>query len=147
MTKATVGDTVEFHYTVRQQDGEVFDSSAAQGGAVQAALGAGQLVPGVEMSLVGMNEGEKQTVSLDPDEAYGERDEQLVFTLDRKKLPGELVPEIEMEITLSVQDQEVVAKVVKVEDDQVTLDANHPLAGQRVQFELELVKVLSKKNG
>ncbi len=147
MTKATVGDTVEFHYTVKQQDGEVFDSSAAQGGAVQAALGAGQLVPGVDMSLVGMNEGEKQTVSLDPDEAYGERDEQLVFTLDRKKLPGELVPEIEMEITLSVQDQEVVAKVVKVEDDQVTLDANHPLAGQRVQFELELVKVLSKKNG
>jgi len=140
MRQAKSGDTVRVHYTGTLGDGTQFDSSAERG-PIEVSLGVGQVVPGFENAVMGMAEGESKTVTLDPKDAYGQRDSQLVHVVERERLPAEI--EIHVGATLQASDGEgnqMRLVVVEFDEANVTMDANHPLAGQALTFDLTLVE-------
>jgi peptidylprolyl isomerase len=141
MTQAKQGDKVQVHYTGRQNDGEVFDSSVGQA-PLEFTLGGGEVIPGFENGVVGMSVGEKRTVAIPPDEGYGPYEEQMVLEVGRDQFPDEMSPTVGQQLTIR-QDggQAFSVVVVAVGDEVVTLDANHPLAGQTLTFEIELVSI------
>jgi peptidylprolyl isomerase len=141
MTQAKSGDTVKVHYTGKLDDGTVFDSSA-QREPLEFTLGAGQVIPGFEQTIVGMNTGETKTTTIPADDAYGPRRDEMVVTVDQSEFPSHIEPEIGKQLQLPQPDgRAIVATITEVSDGQVTLDANHPLAGRDLTFELELVDV------
>ncbi|MEQ8734475.1 MAG: peptidylprolyl isomerase [Rhodospirillaceae bacterium] len=142
MTTAKTGDSVTFHYTGTLSDGTEFDSSIG-GDPMGANLGEGQLIPGFESALVGMAAGDSKTVTLPADEAYGERNADLVQTLDREMFPenGAHVDVGQTYEMMTQSGQPMPVTVTAVEDAEVTIDANHPLAGQDLTFDLELVGI------
>lgn len=142
MSTAKDGDSVTFHYTGTLADGTQFDSSVGRD-PMSANLGEGQLIPGFESALVGMTVGESQSFTIPAADAYGERKQELVQTMEISMFPDdgkdvEVGQTYEM-VTQSGQPMPVA--VVAVEDDEVTIDANHPLAGQDLTFDLELVGI------
>jgi peptidylprolyl isomerase len=143
MKQAEIGDTVRVHYTGTFPDGTQFDTSADRG-PLEVTLGSREVIPGFEEAIVGMAEGESKAVTVEPDAAYGMPDPQLVSTVERERIP----PEIELQVGLELQatnstGQPVRLTVVDLSDDSVTLDANHPLAGVPLTFELELVEFVA----
>jgi peptidylprolyl isomerase len=141
MTQAKPGDKVKVHYTGKLADGTQFDSSENQE-PLEFTLGAGEVIPGFEEAVVGMNPGDTKTATIPADDAYGDYDEELVLEVDRDQFPPEITPEIGQRLQLHQADGEVVGAVVTAFDDEtVTLDANHPLAGQDLTFEIELVEI------
>ena len=142
MTTAKTGDSVTFHYTGTLADGTEFDSSIG-GDPMGANLGEGQLIPGFESALVGMAAGDSKTVTLPADEAYGDRNPELVQTVDREVFPenGVNVDVGQTYEMMSEAGQPMPVTVTAVEDAEVTIDANHPLAGQDLTFDLELVGI------
>jgi FKBP-type peptidyl-prolyl cis-trans isomerase 2 len=141
MSQAKQGDTVRVHYTGTLEDGVVFDSSKGRE-PLEFVVGAGQVIPGFEKAVEGLAPEETRTVTLPPEEAYGERDDARVLTIERERIPSEI--EIEVGTTLQMQTPEGQAlpvTVKEIEDESVTLDANHPLAGKALTFEVELVEV------
>jgi peptidylprolyl isomerase len=142
MTQATAGDTVLFHYTGSLQDGTVFDSSSGRD-PLRVTLGSGQVIRGVDEALVGMAPGEEKTVTVAADEAYGPRRPELLHEVQREAIP----PEVDLEVgkQLVGRDtggQRLQLTVVEVAEESVTLDANHPLAGQDLTFDLRLVEIV-----
>jgi peptidylprolyl isomerase len=142
MTQATSGDTVLFHYTGCLNDGTVFDSSSGRE-PLRVTLGTGQVIRGVDEALVGMAPGEEKTVTLPADEAYGPRRPELLHEVQREAIP----PEVDVEVGKQLEGRDTGGQrlrltVVDVADDTVTLDANHPLAGQDLKFELQLVRIV-----
>lgn len=138
---AKKGDTVLVHYTGTLDDGTVFDSSSDRE-PLEVTLGEGMLIPGFENALFGMNEGDKKTVTIGPEDAYGEHIVELVLSLPRDTVPAHVQPEPGMMVQLAMEnDEEFDAVVVDVDDETVTLDANHPLAGENLTFALELVGI------
>jgi peptidylprolyl isomerase len=142
MTQATNGDTVLFHYTGSLTDGRVFDSSSGRD-PLQVTLGSGQVIRGVDEALVGMAPGEEKTVTLVPEEAYGPRRPELLHEVERAAIP----PEVDIEVGKQLEGRDAGGQrlrltVVDVEPDKVTLDANHPLAGQDLKFDLQLVEIV-----
>lgn len=134
------GDTVAVHYTGRLEDGEVFDSSAG-GDPIQFTVGEAQVIPGFEAAVVGREVGDKATVKIPPEQAYGERDDKLVQQLDRAQIGGE---GLDVGQRVSLQDQAgrpFQAEVVEADESSITLDFNHMLAGKTLAFEIELVAV------
>jgi peptidylprolyl isomerase len=106
-------------------------------------LGEEVLFPLVEAAIVGMTPGEKKTVQLSAVDAFGEYDKERIFTVPRSELPDGLIPEVGEELMLSNDDDEELEVVVlEATEDAVTFDANHPLAGEDVSFEIELVSIL-----
>ncbi len=142
MTTAKTGDSVTFHYTGTLADGTEFDSSIG-GDPMGANLGEGQLIPGFESALVGMAAGDSKTVTLPADEAYGDRNPELVQTVDREVFPenGVNVDVGQTYEMMTQSGQPMPVTVTAVEDAEVTIDANHPLAGQDLTFDLELVGI------
>ncbi len=141
MTQAKSGDTVKVHYTGTLQDGTQFDSSRG-GEPLEFQLGAGQLIPGFENAVAGMNVGDTKTVTIPAEEAYGPHRPEMVQKFPRQDIPDSI--ELAPGITLMAQDPEgntVRLTVVEFDDDTVTMDANHPLAGKDLTFELELVAI------
>lgn len=141
MGEAKAGDTVEVHYTGRLSDGTVFDSSE-DGGPLRFTLGEGELIPGFEEAVLGMEPGESLTATLAPEDAYGEHREDLIFQVPQGELPEELDPE--RGDRLEVKDNQgrtFEVTVAEVGDGSVTLDANHPLAGRELIFDIELVEI------
>ncbi|HMB67778.1 MAG TPA: peptidylprolyl isomerase [bacterium] len=141
MSQAQNGSTVKVHYTGTLKDGTQFDSSRGRE-PLELTLGEGAVIPGFESAIVGMAEGETKEITLEPGDAYGDRHEQLVQTIDREQIPPEL--ELEPGQQLQVKSQEgnvVVVTVAEVAEDAVTLDGNHPLAGKTLNFEIEMVEV------
>lgn len=139
MKQAETGDTIQVHYVGTLADGTQFDSSKERG-PLQVTIGSGQVIPGFENALVGMAEGDTKSVTLEPDEAYGQRDPALVHTVERTRIPSEVDLQVGAELQAADQAGNVVRLVVlEIEDDSVTLDANHTLAGLALTFELELV--------
>lgn len=135
------GDTLLVHYTGTLDDGTVFDSSTG-GEPLEATLGEGMLIPGFENALIGMSAGEKKTVTIPPEDAYGEHLDELVFPMPRADVPSHVRPEPGMLVQLAMEnDEEFDAVVIDVDDETVTLDANHPLGGETLTFELEIVAV------
>lgn len=143
LTTAQIGNRVRVHYTGRLDDGEVFDSS--EGGTPLAfTIGNGQVIPGFETGVVGMAPGDTKTVNIPCADAYGERRDDGMMQVPR----GEFPPDMPLEVGTSVQGQQQSGQVVTftiaaVTDEAVTLDANHPLAGKDLTFDLTLVSIES----
>ncbi|MBU1242078.1 peptidylprolyl isomerase [Myxococcota bacterium] len=142
MTTVQNGDHVHVHYTGRLEDGSEFDSSR-DGDPLCFTVGASQVIPGFENAMVGMTVGETKTVTIPCDQAYGPHEEALLLQVPRTHFPLEITPEVGqyLELTDATSHETAVAVVTQIGDDTVTLDANHPLAGEDLTFDLELVKV------
>ena len=141
MAQATTGDTVHVHYRGTLDDGTEFDNSAGRE-PLQVTLGQGQVIPGFENALIGMSEGDSKTVTLPPGEAYGESNPSLVHVVERSQIPSEIPLEVGGSLTATNQNGgQMQLTVVALADDKVTLDANHPLAGKALTFELTLAKI------
>jgi peptidylprolyl isomerase len=141
MAQAKNGDTVKVHYTGKLADGTVFDSSV-QGDALQFILGDGQLIPGFEKAVLGMSVGEEKTFIILAHEAYGVHNTDLVFMVDRSSLPSHMDPAVGQRFQIRQQDGSVTAVTVSaVSDANVTFDANHPLAGKDLIFDIQIVEI------
>jgi peptidylprolyl isomerase len=167
MAQAEKGNTVTINFTGKLEDGTVFDSTfetpecdadvelcdegceddecgcgGHEAGPMTFVLGEEILFPQIDAAIVGMAPGEKKTVKIAAADAFGEFDKEKVFTVPRSDLPEDLIPEVGDELSLSNEDDEEIDVVVlETTDDQVTFDANHPLAGEDVTFEIELVSI------
>jgi peptidylprolyl isomerase len=140
-SEARNGDAVQVHYTGKLADGTVFDSSVGRE-PLEFTLGAGQMIPGFEKAVFGMKVGEKKTVTIPADEAYGPYRDDLVVEISREKLPSDMTPEVGQQLVMRQPDgTEIVVVITAVSDETVTIDANHPLAGKELTFEIELVKI------
>lgn len=135
------GDTVRVHYTGSLQDGTEFDTSRDRG-PLEFTVGEGQVIPGFEEMVRGLDEGDTETETLPPDQAYGERDEQRMIEVDREELPDEVEVEVGMQLEIQQPDGSTArVSVSEIGEDTVTLDANHPLAGRELTFEIEVLDV------
>lgn len=139
--KAEAGNTVRVHYTGKLDDGEVFDSSASRE-PLEFRLGAGEVIPGFERAVDGMEVGETREVRLDPEDAYGRPRDDLLVAVPRNQLPEGQQPSIGDALRLQdAEGKQHMARIADVGEEQVTLDLNHPLSGKALTFELELVDV------
>ncbi len=135
------GDTVKVHYTGKFDTGEVFDSSE---GAEPLAftVGAGEIIPGFDQALVGMQVGETKEIVVEPEHGYGERVAELVQTISRDQFNiGGVEPEVGMSIEMRTPQGDIPLLITDLTDTTVTLDANHPLAGEQLHFSLRLVEI------
>ncbi len=141
MTQAKAGDNVKVHYTGKLDDGTVFDSSAERE-PLEFSLGSGNVIPGFEEAIVGMAPGESKTATIPPDQAYGPRRDELAIAVEKEQIPTDLAVEVGQQLQISQNNGQVIPVIVTdVSDSKVTLDANHPLAGQQLTFDIELVEV------
>lgn len=141
MTQAKPSDHVKVHYTGKLEDGTIFDSS--QGGEpLEFTIGGGQIIQGFEDGVVGMNPGESKTVTIPADRAYGPYKQEMVIVVDRDEFPPEINPSVGDQLQMNTPDgQAFIVTVTDVTDTDVTLDANHPLAGKDLTFDIQLVDV------
>ena len=136
---AKVGDTVSVHYTGTLADGSVFDSSIGRE-PLQFTLGEGQMIPGFEQAVIGMTLGETKTVTIPAGQAYGPYYEERVFVVPRDQLPADMEPEVGQKLQMqSATGQIRIVTVKEVSETNVTLDANHELAGKDLTFEIQLI--------
>ncbi len=141
MAQAKDGDSVKVHYTGTLDDGTVFDSSAG-GDPLEFTLGDRNVIPGFEAAVRGMGVGETRTTRIPASEAYGPREAGAVFEVDRSQLPPDAEPEVGLQIGLQHPTGQLLPAVITdVTDETVTIDANHPLAGQDLTFEIRLVEI------
>jgi peptidylprolyl isomerase len=141
MAQAKDGDTVKIHYTGTLTDGTVFDSSKDRD-PLEFTIGSQQVIPGFEENVKGMAVGDSKKFTLDPSEAYGERNDQMMVDVERAQMPEDINPEVGMMLQVQGQDGSVShVTVAEVTEEKVTLDANHPLAGEDLTFEIELTEI------
>ncbi len=141
MAQAKKGDTVKVHYTGTMPDGSVFDSSRERE-PLEFVLGEGQVIAGFENAVIGLAVGETRAVTFGPDEGYGTYDDSLACAVPRDQIPDHIQPEPGMMLAFTTEDgQPAHVVVTEVTDETVTLDGNHPLAGQSLTFEVELVAI------
>ncbi|HPR67289.1 MAG TPA: peptidylprolyl isomerase [Methanothrix sp.] len=142
MEKAKADDIVKVHYTGKFEDGTVFDSSAGRD-PLEFTLGKRMVIPGFEAAAMGMSPGEKKTVNIPAEEAYGPRREDMVMEVPRSNMPPEIQPEVGQILQIGQsQDHMLQVMVTQVTEESVILDANHPLAGMDLVFEIELVEII-----
>ena len=141
MGQAKSGDKVQIHYTGKLDDGTTFGTSSGRD-PLEFEVGSGQVIAGFDKAVEGMTEGDNKTVKIDPEDAYGERHEQLVQEVPKSALPEEIDPAVGMALQSRSPDGQVTQlTVTEVKDESITVDANHPLAGQALNFDIELVKI------
>ncbi|HKK29733.1 MAG TPA: peptidylprolyl isomerase [Alphaproteobacteria bacterium] len=141
MKAATTGDNVRVHYRGTLNDGTEFDSSSGRE-PLEFTLGSGEVIPGVENAVMGMTEGETKKVTVPPDEAYGEPNPGMVHEVPRAEIPEDIPLQIGSMLSASDgQGNQMRLTVVDADEETVTLDANHPLAGKSLNFELTLEKI------
>ncbi len=142
MPDAKQGDMVKVHYTGKLKDGKVFDSSE-QREPLEFKIGEGQVIPGFEQAVVGMSPGESKSAEITSDQAYGPHRQELVQEVQRDQLPDELESQKGqyLQATRPQDGQKINLLVTDVNDNSVTLDANHPLAGEDLTFDIRLVEI------
>lgn len=141
MQQVKSGDTVKVHYHGRLTDGTTFDSSEGRD-PLEFQVGSGQVIKGFDDGVSGMEVGEKKTIQIPVEEAYGEKNEDMVVQFPRANFPPDLNPEVGMQLTMTNNEGHAIPVVIiDVKEDMVILDANHPLAGQDLIFDLELVSI------
>jgi len=141
MAQAKTGDTVKVHYTGKLKDGTIFDTSEGRD-PIEFTLGEKQVIPGFEKAVEGMKVGQKTVAAIPMDEAYGPRQENLVVEVDENSFPQDINPEVGQMLTMQQPDgQKVNVRVAELAEGRVKLDANHPLAGEDLTFEIEVVEV------
>lgn len=142
MTQVKPGDKVRIHYTGTLEDGAVFDSSEGRD-PLEFEVGSGQIIPGLDAALPGMAVGEEKTVTIAPEQAYGEVNPQARHAVPRSQVPDNIPLEIGTMLELRTPEgQAMPVQVVEVTDDAVTLDANHPLAGKELTFAFSIVEIV-----
>lgn len=135
------GDTVTVHYKGTLDDGSIFDSSEGSD-PIEFTIGAHEVIDGFENAIIGMAAGEKKTENIPAGQAYGDREDQLVFHVPRSSLQGSVEVEVGDYVQVTLPDGKAASmQVVGLDEEAVTLDANHPLAGKTLTFELELVAI------
>lgn len=141
MIRAAAMDTVKVHYTGKLADGTVFDTSP-EDRPLHFILGKEEVIAGFDAAITGMYQGEEKTVTIEPDQAYGLSNPELVQEVNRKDLPPdlELAEGAQLEVTRE-DGSKLLLMVNRLTDDKVTLDANHPLAGKTLTFEIKLLEV------
>jgi peptidylprolyl isomerase len=142
MTQAKDNDSVKVHYTGKLKDGTVFDSSKDRS-PLQFQLGEGQIIPGFEQAVMGMSPGETKTVNIPSDQAYGPRLEDLIQEVPRQQLPTDMEFKVGQRLQLGQEKEHpMIVEVTDVTEASITLDANHPLAGKDLLFDIELLEII-----
>jgi FKBP-type peptidyl-prolyl cis-trans isomerase 2 len=142
MVQAKNGDTVTVHYTGKLEDGTVFDSSVNRD-PLQFTLGEDLLIPGFEQAVLGMSAGESKTAKVSADQAYGPHREEMVVEIDRQEFPPHFQPEVGQQLQIPQSDGRTTQLIVTdVSEQKVTLDANHPLAGRDLIFDIQLLEIV-----
>ncbi len=142
MATAKKGDTVKVHYTGKLKDGTVFDSSKQREEPLEMTLGEGKIIPGFEEAIEGMEPGQTKTIEIPAEKAYGKHQEEMVQDVEKSQFPDDMDPQVGQRFQVNRQDgQPVVFTVTDVGDEKVEVDANHPLAGKELVFDLELVEI------
>jgi peptidylprolyl isomerase len=140
MKKAKTGDLVKFHYTAQTEDGQSFGTKGAH--PIELHIGKGQYVLGLENGIIGMGIGEKKAFTISPEEGFGNRREELVLKVKKDRMPDNMKVKMGQKLQVKTKDENVMdAQVIEIADETVTLDANHPLAGQVLQFHVEMVDI------
>lgn len=134
------GDTLKVHYTGSLADGTIFDSSRDRD-PLEFVMGEKMLIAGFEAALMGKEAGDTVTVTIPPQEGYGDVDQELIFPVARAQVPAHITPEVGMQLQLSSDDGSMDVVIVDVTPDEILLDANHPLAGKELTFEIEVLSV------
>ncbi len=144
MQQVKNGDTVRVHYTGKLTTGELFDSSEGRE-PLEFEVGAGMMIKGFDAAVIGMALGDKKTVNIVPEEAYGERNDQMIIDFPRSNFPDDMTPEIGMQLMMNNNaGQQFPVTIVDVREDVVVLDANHQLAGKELVFDIEIVGIDAK---
>ncbi|HAA00860.1 MAG TPA: peptidylprolyl isomerase [Flavobacteriales bacterium] len=142
MAQAKENDIVRVHYTGRLSDGVVFDSSEGNE-PLEFVIGSGMLIPGFEDSVIGMALNESKTINIPADEAYGPVMDEMIQKVPREHLPEDMQPEVGMELVSETPDgHQLIVVVREVGLEHITIDANHPLAGKDLSFDIRLVEIL-----
>ncbi|GAA4884662.1 peptidylprolyl isomerase [Flaviramulus aquimarinus] len=141
MSQVKENDTVKVHYTGKLSNGQVFDSSLERE-PLEVTLGQGMLIPGFEKGIMAMALNEKKTINIPVAEAYGEVQQELFYDVKKEQLPQDMAPEVGMGLASKGEDgREVQFRIAEVKEDHIVVDANHPLAGHDLTFDLELVEI------
>jgi len=141
MSEAKAGDTVKINYVGTLNDGQMFDSSEGRD-PLEFVVGSGQIIKGLDSAIPGMTVGDKKTVNVPCDQAYGETNPEARQAVPREQIPAEIPLEVGTQLQMQTpQGQVVPVTVAEVTEAEVTLDANHPLAGQDLNFEIEVVEI------
>lgn len=141
MSVAKIGDKVKVHYTGKLNDGTVFDSSVDKD-PLEFQLGEGQMIAGFEKAVTGMEPGDSVTANIPSEEAYGERKTEMMVEVPKAEVPANIDPQVGQQLAIQQADGNSLPVVVTVvEEDKIVLDANHPLAGKDLTFEIKLVEV------
>ena len=145
MQQVKKGDAIKVHYHGKLVDGTTFDSSEGRE-PLEFEVGSGMVISRFDEGVTGMAVGDKKTVSIPADEAYGPKQEDMIMEFPRERFPAEMVPEVGMQLNMNNgQGQSFPVVIVEVQESVVILDANHPLAGQELIFDLELVEIKGAK--
>jgi len=142
MTQAKKGDSVKVNFIGKLEDGSVF-ANTADSEPLEFKLGEGKIIPGIETAVEGMNVGDSKSVKVPPEQAYGQRREELVEEVSRDKFPKDVEPKVGQKFEVPQQQgQPMAVTVVDTSEQTVTLDGNHPLAGRDLTFDLQLLEVV-----
>ena len=143
MIKARAGDKVKVHYEGTLTDGTIFDSSEGRE-PLELTLGTGQVIPGFDAAITGLSPGESVVTTIQPAEAYGESNPEMILEVERDRFPEDMELEEGLELQLSGGGQAFMVRVIGIAPDKVMLDGNHPLAGEALTFKITLESSASK---
>ena len=138
---AKEGDTVLVHYTGRLDSGEEFDSSRGLE-PLEFTIGTGAVISGFEKAVIGLGKGKSITTRIEAEDAYGERSDELLIAVPKSDLPEDIVPELGLQLMLYTEQGPMEVEISDIKKDEIILDANHPLAGEPLTFEIELMDIL-----
>jgi peptidylprolyl isomerase len=142
MAEAKLGDTVKIHFTGKLQDETVIETSKDRD-PLEFKIGDGNVIPGLEQGVIGMAAGDKKTIAVSPEEGFGQQQEDLVVDLKKSEFPEDVEFAVGAYLNIETSDsKEFKAKVVEIKEDTVTLDANHPLAGITINYDVELLEIV-----
>jgi len=136
------GNKIKVEYEGKYEDGTMFDSSKAHGQPLEFVVGSGMVVAGFDNAVVGMNEGDEKEFTIEPAEAYGEKREELQQKVPRDMLPKEQEPKVGMVLMVGTPDgRQAPVKILSVDDESITIDLNHPLAGKKLTFKIKVISI------
>lgn len=144
MAQVKRGDMIRVHYHGTLEDGTVFSSTYQEKEPFEFAVGKGSVLPGFEQAVIGMNVGDTRSISIPPEEAYGQHKKEFVFVMNRAQAPAGVNLELGKRLQIRTnQRKTTIATITAITEDSVILDANDPLAGKTLKFEIELIEILS----